>query len=746
MALGIDVKGAGLRSLNRIVGRVDGYATLAVSALAAVGTAGTAGLAVLEPSSNPTIASAAGLAVLAVGLVGATVLLWRVSCTAAAHHRSMVTAREAMRKVDAAQQQLSDVLNAIPLSMTLYDADERLVLINAEYLKPANYKWLDEAMIGLTIEEVATRAELQFKQAYPDLKADWKTEYLRFFRAREGADRQWADGRTMRLRQAATRSGGTVRLWVDVTDLKRNEDAAHAAQKRFDMLVGSLPDTVFSSDRAGRFNYLGGTPLLGFTPDQLLGRPARELVHPDDWPAVNDCIARMRRNRGEPVSVSFRGIGKDGAIRHLEARVTAPAAQDSLGGELAITGTIRDVQAQHEMAERLRYELRRLDSVVQSTGARILLVDRDMRIVMANREFLDAVPGRSAATVIGRPMRDVIKSPIDQAIFDAWFAAGPAEEIKGIEYENTTADPQGRRRAYHVSANPVRDEHGLVQNIVFLAVDETERRTAELQLFSTSRLATLGEMAAGVAHEINQPLTIIRFGVENLQEHLAALPAPTLLAAAIDLINDKLGRVVAQTDRAAAIITDLKSFARKSDEAPGPFDLSGAVNAAVHMLREQLRMLDVALVLDLNAECPPALGSSGRLQQVIMNLILNARDAILEGGAAGVAPPRHGTIRLRTEYAVSNGKIAAVVEDDGPGIPDKILPRLFEPFFTTKPTGKGTGLGLSVSYQIIRQMGGTIVAENRAEGGARFTVTLDAAPAGLLYATAASTRSDTACG
>jgi histidine kinase len=153
------------------------------------------------------------------------------------------------------------------------------------------------------------------------------------------------------------------------------------------------------------------------------------------------------------------------------------------------------------------------------------------------------------------------------------------------------------------------------------------------------------------------------------------------------------------------------------------------------LLREQLRLSRIEEELDLDPACPHVLGHDSRLQQVIINLVLNARDAILERGEPGSGPSRVGTIRIGARYLSLVGKVVVTVEDDGPGIADAALPRLFEPFFTTKPTGKGTGLGLSVGYQIVRQMGGTIVAENRIEGGARFTITLEAAPADVAAET-----------
>ncbi|HKU97522.1 MAG TPA: PAS domain S-box protein, partial [Vineibacter sp.] len=490
---------------------------------------------------------------------------------------------------------------------------------------------------------------------------------------------------------------------------------------------------VFSTDRAGCFSYVGGAmaQLLGYQPGELLGRRPHDIVHPDDWHQLEACIARLRHERGTPVAYTHRGLCKDGTVRQIEVRMTAHDRADNLGGEFAVTGVMRDVQTQHEMAERLRYELQRLDSVVQSSGASMVLVDRDMRIIMANNGFLNARPGRSADTVIGQPLREVIANPIDHSVFEAWFAAAPSDSIRAIEYENAAIDHQGRRRVYHVTANPVRDEAGAVQHIVFLAVDETERRAAELQLFDSSRLATLGEMASGVAHEINQPLTVIRFAAESLQEQLQDIPADAAMSSTADLIDGKLSRIIAQTERAAVIIQELKAFSRRPDTTPRPFDVAETLQAATHLLREQLRLSRIDAPVDVEAACAPVLGHGSQLQQVIINLILNARDAIQERRAATDGQPPVGTIRIAARSLPSAGKVITTVEDNGPGIPDNVLPRLFEPFFTTKPTGKGTGLGLSVSYQIVRQMGGTIVAENRAEGGARFTITLDAVPVDL---------------
>jgi C4-dicarboxylate-specific signal transduction histidine kinase len=250
-----------------------------------------------------------------------------------------------------------------------------------------------------------------------------------------------------------------------------------------------------------------------------------------------------------------------------------------------------------------------------------------------------------------------------------------------------------------------------------MGVDETDRRDAELRLIDASRLATLGEMASSVAHELNQPLAVARLAAEALAEMAADSPAGEFR----DFALQKLERIVAQTERAAAIIRDLRNYARRPEGRGAPFDAAAAVRTAADLVQEQMRLARIRLVVSVTGETLVVFGHANRLQQVLINLLLNARDAILER-PAGEKPMHYvGNIFIAVSGSEDGGAVI-VVEDDGAGIPDAVLPRLFEPFFTTKPLGHGTGLGLSISYDIVRQMGGAFTAENRREGGARFRI------------------------
>jgi len=237
---------------------------------------------------------------------------------------------------------------------------------------------------------------------------------------------------------------------------------------------------------------------------------------------------------------------------------------------------------------------------------------------------------------------------------------------------------------------------------------ERERKEAAAQIIQTSKLATLGEMATSVAHELNQPLNVIRMAAGNSRRKISKGTAdPTYL-------SDKLKRIEEQTARAAAIIDHMRMFGREAKEQPTSIDPRNVVTNALDLMGEQLRLADIEVVTELPENCAFIMGHTIQMEQVILNLLTNARDALAESDG-------ESKITLRVFEGSKDVHITA--EDTGGGIPAEILPRIFEPFYTTKEMGKGTGLGLSVSYGIVRDMNGTIVATN-IDNGARFEVTL----------------------
>ena len=261
---------------------------------------------------------------------------------------------------------------------------------------------------------------------------------------------------------------------------------------------------------------------------------------------------------------------------------------------------------------------------------------------------------------------------------------------------------------------PIFDSKKQLISIGCMNTDISELKQSQGEVIQASKLATLGEMATSVAHELNQPLNVIRMAAGN------TLRTIRKGGASPEYLTEKLERITAQTARAAAIIDHMQMFGRKAAGEPSLIDPRKFVGGALDLMGEQLRLADIEIKLELPEECPSILGHQIQAEQVMLNLLTNARDAIESRAGAG-----EKRITLRVE-AGDGETVGIIVEDTGGGIPGNVMDRIFEPFYTTKDVGKGTGLGLSVTYGIIRDMGGTILAEN-ADRGAKFTITLPAA-------------------
>jgi C4-dicarboxylate-specific signal transduction histidine kinase len=266
------------------------------------------------------------------------------------------------------------------------------------------------------------------------------------------------------------------------------------------------------------------------------------------------------------------------------------------------------------------------------------------------------------------------------------------------------ADGQMRwmRFARQLSA---KDAHGI--EIVGLMTDIEAERAAMASTIATSRLTTLGEMATGMAHELSQPLTAMSIAAENA---ISAIRKDRTDAAV-----ERLERLPQLAQRARTIIDHLRLFGRQQPALAEAVRLDEVVAETLLLVGGTLRDANITLTIDVPDNLPPAHAGKVMLEQVLMNLLLNARDAM------EAVPPT--SRRIRISAAAAGGHLELAVSDTGPGIPDTVLPRLFEPFFTTKPPGEGTGLGLSICHGILQSFGGQITARNTAEG-ACFSMTL----------------------
>jgi histidine kinase len=250
----------------------------------------------------------------------------------------------------------------------------------------------------------------------------------------------------------------------------------------------------------------------------------------------------------------------------------------------------------------------------------------------------------------------------------------------------------------------------------------TERVKSEEQLIQASKMATLGEMSAGVAHELNQPLSVIKTSASFLTKKIDQQEP-----VASDILRDLAEEMDSQVDRASLIINHLRQFGRKTEIRKVNVQLDDCIRGTFTVLGRQLEVHGIKVELALDEALPPIRGDRNRLEQVFLNLIMNARDAMDEKDAqADQDVEKTMKITSRTE----NGEVVVTISDTGMGMSESVKEKIFEPFFTTKPVGKGTGLGLSISFGIVRDYDGVIEVESEEGRGTTFTLRFPAAEEG----------------
>jgi PAS domain S-box-containing protein len=252
--------------------------------------------------------------------------------------------------------------------------------------------------------------------------------------------------------------------------------------------------------------------------------------------------------------------------------------------------------------------------------------------------------------------------------------------------------------------------------IIAAVWDVTERLEKHARLIQAGKMATLGEMATGIAHELNQPLNVVKLGCDYLNKKVKSTHTVSH-----DELRQVTAELICSVERASKIINHLRQFGRKADNTMTRININQPIHEVFNLLGRQLEAQDIVWTLDLGVNLPQILGDAMRLEQVFMNLVLNARDAMLkhEKEFPGAMTEKRVTIRTFSE----DDRLIVTVSDTGPGIPKSIGNKVFEPFFTTKKTGEGTGLGLSISYGIIKEHNGTIEIDTEQTQGATFRLT-----------------------
>ncbi len=405
----------------------------------------------------------------------------------------------------------------------------------------------------------------------------------------------------------------------------------------------------------------------------------------------------------------------------MKPRFDDPAARQALRDRLAGLGERSARKSYYPQLQRRLAELERFRALLDETteGIYLLALPAGQLIDVSGSACRQL--GRPRAELLGGRLRDWAEPPGDERLAEL-LEGGPGPEVRA-SLAATLRRADGGRFPAELSVRRVSLEGSPFAVVV--ARDTTERDRLQARLVAADRLVSMGTLAAGVAHEVNNPLTYVVGNLEFAQRKIeelrvatpAAGPARAALLGPLDELGAALDDAADGADRVRRIVRDLKAFSRVDDEGRAPQDVRAVLDVVLAMASGEIRHR-ARLVRDFG-EVPPVVANEGRLSQVFLNLVINAAQAIEEGSA------ERNEITIRTFG--EDGQAVVEVRDTGAGIPAEHLPHLFDPFFTTKPAGVGTGLGLAICHGIVAQLGGSIEVETRPGAGSRFRVRLPGA-------------------
>ncbi|MGH7893052.1 MAG: PAS domain S-box protein [Candidatus Binatia bacterium] len=504
---------------------------------------------------------------------------------------------------------------------------------------------------------------------------------------------------------------------IDVTARREGESALRASELRYRQLVeGSLQGMYVHRDFVVLFTNTALARMLGYeSARDLIGRDVREFFPPHERARVEAYASARMRGEPAPARFELEGVRRDGTRIALEV-----AAERLVWDEApAIQVTLVDI-TERKHAEALARESAEFNrQVVSSAGEGIVVYDRKLRYLLWN-PFMEQLTGLRAADVLGRHPLEVFPYLREEGVEPLLHRALAGESVTSPPFRVMSAGRDGWAAGRW---SPLLDAQGGVSGVIGLISDVTERKRAEAalaqkeaELRQSQKMDAVGRLAGGVAHDFNNLLTVIAGRAELL---LRRLPRDEPMSRDIELIRKT-------SERASTLTRQLLAFSRKQVLQPKILDLNAIVASIAQMLERV-----IGENIELQSSLDPALGlvkaDPSQIEQILLNLAVNARDAMPRGGRLAI---RTANVRLDTVFvrdhpgSVVGPHVLFEVSDNGVGIAASDLQHLFEPFFTTKSVGQGTGLGLAMVYGIVKQHSGWIGVESEPDRGATFRIYL----------------------
>ena len=635
-------------------------------------------------------------------------LLWDLHSAelAASRHRD-----EARRRVEREREQTAQILDSIP--------DELVVLDTDMVIQRANSSFLENN--GLTISEARGRHCYEVEQRIRG-ECQVAVENCPFQQVVRGAKpvsivrKHFGDDGLARyaaivaapLRGPSGVVEGMIEMTRDITHRIRLEQDLAATEVNLRQFLEQAPLATYVKNRAGQYTDANraACTLLGRPEQELLGHTDLELFSREAADGLCEGDREVWRSR-EPVSVETT-VQLPGRRVHLS---TTKFPILNLAGEpTALCGLSRDTSAQKEAEAKLLETREYLGNILDNSPVIVVTTDLDANVASFNVGAERSL-GYAASEVIGRPVTLFWQDATEREELQRRVAAGDSVQDR----VSTLVRKDGTVLPVSLTLSQLKDSTGRMIGTVGMSKDISQRQNLMRQVLQSERLAAVGRLASGVAHEINNPLAVISEAAGYLDD-LVRSDGESAPAEVFAEVRDVLPRILNQVRRGRSITRRLLTFARKTEASVAIVDVNAALDEILVFLEKEAGLAQATVHRDYQQDLPPVAVEELLLQEVFINLITNAIHAVAH------QPPGNVWVETREE----EGKVVVAVRDDGPGIDESVRGRLFDPFVTTKPAEQGTGLGLSICYGIVKSCGGEIRVSSTPGEGATFRVVLPA--------------------
>jgi PAS domain S-box-containing protein len=528
------------------------------------------------------------------------------------------------------------------------------------------------------------------------------------------------------LKDRLFRLGPVVKRALEATELQCKRKKIEDQLRLLSSAVEQSSEGIAVVDLKGRLLFLNNAfaAIHGYNTEELIGRYLSVFHTPEQMASVDSANRQIRE------SGKFKGeiwhVRQDGTV--FPTLMNNSLLRDGNGKPIGIIGTVRDITDRKKAEEALKQSEERYRVLIQSMEALIFSVDRDGLFHKAGGRRLERM-GLSPDDVVGKTLFDIFpeaEAKQYRKLFQKVFESG---EVCSYEYEG---EYSGKKTIDQTNIYPIHNAHGDIELVGVICRDITEQRFLEGQLGEVQRMETVGQLAGGVAHDFNNLIMAIQGYTE-----LALMEVQES-----DSLYEDLNEIQKAAKNAAGLTRQLLLFSRRQPIEFGPLDLNGVIADLSKMLNRLLGE-DISLITEPASNLKSVRGDSGTVQQVIMNIVVNARDAMPEGGKITIKTENAHVNQeycRKYSYAYPGNFVKFEIADTGMGMDPEVAGHIFEPFYTTKGIGKGTGLGLSVVYGIVKQHKGWINVESSPGKGTIFSIYLPEFPqeAGLMQETSVS--------